>query len=75
MDYIILACGIFALCYGFYTVILRIANPGSFDKLESMQKTWGRIGGQMVHILSYSVAPIITGLTFIYLSLSGALVF
>ncbi len=60
--------GVLAVIYGIFTFIQRKRKPESFAKIESMKKLYGEKAGYIVHVISYSVIPIIFGITIIILS-------
>ena len=69
MNYTFLIIGLAAILYGIYTSIIRIKNPGKLRKLEATKKALGEKTGIVVHIIAYSVLPIIIGIIFILMSL------
>jgi len=64
-----LLLGIAAVAYGLYTLYARATSPNKFAKLEAMKKQWGERPGTIVHVIGYSVVPIIAGLALIASSL------
>jgi hypothetical protein len=38
---------------------LRAASPGKLGKLAAMKKQWGERGGTIVHVIGYTVVPIV----------------
>ena len=65
-----LIVGIFALCFGIYSLYLWVAGKTEkFGKLESMKKMWGEKLGKTIHIIGYVVAPLLVGIVFIVLYL------
>lgn len=66
-----LLLGVFALGFGLYTLYARAASPNKFGKLEAMKKQWGERGGTIVHVVAYTVMPIIVGAVLIVTSLLG----
>lgn len=75
MDVATLGIGLFATLYGLYTLYLRKANPGAFGKLATMQKYWGEKAGLIVHLIAYSVVPVVFGLYALYLGANGISIF
>ena len=58
--------GIFATCFGFYSLYLWVAGKTEkFGKLKSMKKSFGEKLGKVIHILGYVVVPILFGTTFL----------
>ena len=61
MNLVTVGIGAIALLYGLFTAYLRATNPSSFKKLHAMKKMWGDKGGMMVHVIAYTVVPIVAG--------------
>ena len=60
-----LLIGLAAIAYGLYTAYVRATSPGKFEKLDSMKKQWGQGVGTAVHVVGYTVVPILVGLALI----------
>ena len=60
-----------ALCviYGIYTLVYRQMKPEKFKKMEAMQRVYGEKAGYVVHVLTYSVLPIVLGIACLVLYL------
>jgi hypothetical protein len=71
MNWLSIGIGVAALGYGIYTAFARRSSPGSFSKLESMKKAWGEGPGNTVHVMAYTVIPILVGLVALYLGVNG----
>jgi hypothetical protein len=56
-----LVLGSAAILYGLYTAYLRATAPEKLGKLEAMRRQWGDGTGTAVHLLAYTVAPILVG--------------
>ena len=56
-----LLLGAVAILYGLYTAFARARTPEKFAKLDSMKKQWGERAGTAVHIVGYTVVPIVVG--------------
>jgi hypothetical protein len=56
-----LILGGFMVVYGIVTLCLRMFAPDRSWKLEIMQKKWGEQRGLMIHVVSYTVFPIVLG--------------
>ena len=61
MNPVTVGIGTIAILYGLFTAYLRATNPSSFKKLDAMKKMWGDKGGMMVHVIAYTVVPIVAG--------------
>jgi hypothetical protein len=70
-----LLLGIAAVLYGLYTAWARMAKPEQFHKLEAMKKAYGEGAGTTVHLISYTVVPIVVGLGMILLGVNGRSIF
>ncbi len=58
--------GIIALLFGLLTIYLRIfKNSKGLGKLETMKETYGEKLGLAIHIISYTVVPIVVGIVLI----------
>ncbi len=68
MDFNLLL-GVLALGYGLYTVYVRATAPEKYGKLAGMKKQWGDRAGTIVHVVGYTVVPILVGLVLIGSSL------
>ncbi|GMO36038.1 MAG: hypothetical protein Ta2B_16140 [Termitinemataceae bacterium] len=60
--------GIGVLCvgYGIYMAIIRSKSPEKLGKYEAMKKRFGDTPGKIIHIISYTVLPIIFGIVMIF---------
>ena len=63
------ALGVFSVGFGIYTLIVRMKAPHKFGKLEAMKKFWGPRRGTIVHIVGYTVFPLVLGSLFLVLAL------
>ena len=71
MDLPTIAVGVAAFGYGVFTMYLRKRNPATLGKLEAMKSFWGEKAGQVIHVVGYTVIPMLFGLTAILLGLTG----
>lgn len=56
-----LIIGVAALAFGVATIYLRIQHPEKLWKLEPMKRAWGEKKGRAIHVLSYTVLPLVVG--------------
>jgi hypothetical protein len=56
--------GVFAIAFGIYTAIVRVKNPEKFGKYKAMIDKFGS-KGKILHIVSYTVVPIVVGIILI----------
>lgn len=68
MDFNLLL-GAAAILYGFYTAFARARTPEKFAKLDAMKKQWGERAGTAVHIVAYTVVPIVVGVVLVLTAL------
>lgn len=71
INLISIVVGILLICYGLYTIYARKNTPEKFWKLEPMKKFWGQKTGVIIHIIGYSIIPIIFGIMIIVTGLKG----
>lgn len=55
--------GFFALGFGLFTLIARHQDPTRFAKLKIMQEKLGDKYGYILHVVAYSVLPILVGVS------------
>lgn len=67
--------GAAACIFGVYTAFIRTTNPGKLGKLEAMRKQWGERAGTAVHVIAYTVVPIIFGIVMIISGIRGGALF
>ena len=64
-----LILGVAAILYGLYTAFARSRTPEKFAKLEAMKEQLGERGGTALHIIGYTVLPIVVGLVLVIAAL------
>ena len=67
--------GLAAILYGVYTAWARSAKPEQFKKLAAMKKVWGSGPGNAVHLVAYTVVPLVVGAVFLWNGLQGRSMF
>jgi hypothetical protein len=75
MNWLTIALGVLMIAFGIATSIVRRTRPQLFAKLEPMKQRWGERAGFWLHVLGYSVVPIISGLSFAIAGAYGVAVF
>ena len=75
MNYATLVIGLFALLFGICTLFVRVKNPEKFSKLDAMKEKYGEKAGVAIHVISYTVIPIIAGIIFIVVACMGVAIF
>jgi hypothetical protein len=63
--------GIAALLFGIYTMYVRSTNPDKFGKLKAMQAHFGKKGGALLHLVIYSIIPVIFGVIMLFVGFKG----
>ena len=53
--------GLFCVGYGIYSFSFRRNHPEKFGKLEALKQAYGDKVGNAVHIVFYSIVPILLG--------------
>jgi hypothetical protein len=71
LDPVNLILGSFAVGYGVLTLIIRAKNPAMFGKLATMKQQWGDTTGTAIHVIAYSVMPILVGVALLVAGLLG----
>ncbi len=72
MDPVTIGLGVFGLGFGGYTSLLRFTNPAKLGKLEPMRQKFGAAAGTAIHLVAYSVAPIVFGIVMLVAGFRGA---
>ncbi len=54
-----LILGSATILYGLYTLIARQIAPENFDKLQTTEEKYGIKMGRSIHIIGYTVVPIV----------------
>jgi len=67
--------GAAALLYGFYSLYVRVKNPSRFAKLESMKNFCGERLGSTIHLISYTLLPLVVGAALLLAGLRGVNLF
>ncbi len=64
-----------AILFGLYTAFLRAKQPEKLGKLEAMKKQFGAAAGNFVHLIAYTIMPLIVGAVFIFSGFQGVALF
>jgi hypothetical protein len=63
MDYTNLIIGIFALCFGLYSIYMRLTNKfATSEKLIQMKARFGESTGNIIHLVAYTILPLLVGI-------------
>ena len=71
MNIITILIGAAALVFGTYTTYIRATDPSRLGKLEAMKQQWGERAGVIVHVVAYTVIPIIFGIVMVLAGIKG----
>ncbi len=71
MDLMTAGIGALVVAYGCYTAYARMKAPQQFRKLEAMKKFWGVRAGIAIHVVAYTIVPILAGIAMIIADLNG----
>lgn len=63
--------GIVTIGFGIYTWLLRKRSPNKLVKLEAMKKFYGEKKGQIIHLIAYTVAPVVLGIIMLVKGIFG----
>jgi len=66
-----LLLGTASIIYGLYTLIVRHFTPEKFPKLQSMKENYGDQMGMSIHIVGYTVGPVVAGLLMLFAHFRG----
>ncbi len=64
-DWFSAVLGLFAICFGGYTLFLRNSSPEKLRKLTAMKSAWGESKGNAIHLVAYSILPIVLGVMYL----------
>ena len=69
----IVGAAVFA--FGLYTTILRQTRPQKLSKLQALKDLFGEKTGNTIHLLAYSVLPLVAGAIFLFAGSRGISLF
>ncbi len=49
------------VAFGVYSIFARFFAPHHLGKLEPMRKMWGKTGGLIMHVVAYTLLPLVAG--------------
>lgn len=61
MDAPSLFIGTISLAYGVFTLYARIKKPALLGKLQVMKDRFGDTAGGLIHLMAYTIMPIVIG--------------
>ncbi len=71
MDLITVGIGIVILWFGIFNAMLRRKSPEKLKTLGAMKQKLGDKPAQFLHILAYSIIPIVFGVLLLFSGLNG----
>lgn len=75
MNTITILVGAAAFAFGLYNAILRRTNPQKLSRLQAMKDLFGDKNGDTVHLLAYTVTPMLAGAVFLFAGSRGVSLF
>jgi hypothetical protein len=75
MNMVTIAIGVAAFVFGVYTIYLRLTHPDKLGKLALMKEKFGEKPGNLIHLVGYSLGPLIFGIVMISTGINGASIF
>lgn len=49
------------VAFAVYSIFARIFAPHHLGKLEPMKEKWGKTGGLVMHVVAYTLLPLVAG--------------
>lgn len=71
MNLFTMGLGIAICVYGLYTMTMRTRAPEKFGKLKAMKDKHGDSTGTALHIVAYTVVPIVMGIILSFAGFNG----
>jgi len=62
MNIIVIMIGVFFFGYGIYVAVIRKKSPEKLGKYTAMKEKFGSSKGNIIHIIFYTVLPIVVGI-------------
>jgi hypothetical protein len=71
MNQLTVSVGGLVILFGIVTVVMRFKNPDSFKKLGAMKAKFGNSVGTLIHVVAYTIVPMIVGIVIVQAGLRG----
>ena len=71
MNLFTMVIGVVICLYGVYTMTMRTRSPEKFVKLKAMKDKYGDSTGTAIHIMAFSVVPIVMGIILSFAGFNG----
>ena len=75
MNTITIIIGAAVFLFGVYISVMRYVRPQKLGKLAALQQLFGETTGNLIHLLSYSVLPLVAGAIFLLAGMRGISLF
>lgn len=75
MNMMTVVIGAAAIAFGLFTLIARVKKPQLFRKLQPMKDHWGARTGAAIHVVAYTIVPLVFGVVTVLLGLAGQSLF
>jgi hypothetical protein len=62
--------GVALVVLGSYSIYARMSARHHFGKLEPMKRVWGERGGLVVHVVAYTILPLLAGALLVFNALA-----
>jgi hypothetical protein len=66
-----LILGVLAIAYGLYSFVQRKTAPEKIEKLQTMIERNGEKMGHSIHLVGYTILPVVAGLLLLFSHLRG----
>lgn len=75
INWVEIVVGVLACMYGLYTIYVRIKSPEKMGKIDALKRFWGNIAGTIIHVIFYTIIPLVFGLLLIVSGILGKRLF
>jgi hypothetical protein len=62
--------GAIAMAFGVLTLLARVFGWNLFSQRAAMSRQYGRRGGEAIHLVGYTIAPIVLGAVLVWSGLN-----
>lgn len=75
MNPITVIVGVALLLLGTYITTLRYLRPEKLNKLAALKELFGDKTGNLIHLVTYSIIPFVSGSLFVFAGFKGVSLF
>jgi hypothetical protein len=75
MNLMTVLVGAAAIAFSLFTLIARVKKPRLFRKLQPMKDHWGPRAGVAIHVVAYTIVPLVFGVVTVLSGLAGGSLF